>query len=236
MKSKAASKGRQYTLRTLGVIGLPVIVLITVFFGFWGLYFLTENTGIYLDGEAIFFTVFPLIIVFWVALGFKWTGKPKTAKKITIISLAIFTLVFAASSAVSTINTKPLLETVSSFSVPAGATEDPETNASSFTPARGFFPCIDLQATGCPQFKKGWLIPEGESMTRDKFERIIEASGWTNVKVQEDTCRFSPIQGSQFVGCRAEGLVGEYKATVRTDLDYKDRWSVGIYLRESHVR
>lgn len=235
MNFQKMPKGMIYTLRTLGAIALPFAVLFAAACIFFGAASIASKIGWFLDGEAVFFGIFPLIIVFWIALGLRWLDKKQAAKKLVGISLILFTLVFAASSVVSTIKTKPILTIAESFAVPDDMMRKMTDNADSFSPALGLFPCVDLQATGCPQVKRGWVADEGKELSRADLEKIIEDSGWSDVRIQEDDCNLTNDKGGRYISCYAEGIVDDYKATVGIT-KVSDQWELRLYVREPHVR
>lgn len=235
MNFKELPKGMLYTLRGLGIVSLPFAVMALAALIFWPLATLAAKMNVFLDGEAVFMGVFPLIIVLWVSLGLKWSGKKQVAKKLVAASLVIFTLVFAASSAASTFNTKPIMNVAAGFEVPADMTRKMTENSDSFSPALGLFPCVNLEATGCPHIKRGWVADEGKELGKADLVKIIEDSGWSDVKIQEDNCNLTNDKGGRYISCYAEGIVDDYKATVGIT-KVSDEWELRLYVRESHVR
>jgi hypothetical protein len=81
---------------------------------------------------------------------------------------------------------------------------------------------------GCPNIMRTWDAAPDRELTVADLQKIIADSGWKDVKIKENDCSISE-KNNDYPHCIAEGMVGNYKATVRI---YKIHvWELEMYLR-----
>lgn len=215
-------------LRLIGCLFLPFLVLIVFSIIGSGLEELSRNTNVfYMRVEPMLFAIMPLTIALWIALAHKWSNRKATAKKITIISLISVVAFLGLTTALETVNTKPIVAAAASFKVPSGYVPVTIGNADKFTPApSSIVPCIDFMGEGCPNISKTWDIPTETVPTDKEMQRILDTSGWQTVKKIPD----NPFAGKSVYPYEAEGTVNGYKATV-TVVELNDTYQLRMYLR-----
>lgn len=218
-------------LRILAVIFLPITAAILVavamsFVGNWG----QSNGLFYMRTESFVFGCIPFMIAILSALIARWTGSKKKAFRIFYIAvIGIFAFVGTA-TVFETIHTKPIVSAASTFKELPGLTREMKNNGDKFSPApSGFVPCIDVMAEGCPSISRTWIANSGQELTISDLKKVLDDSGWTDVKIQNDKCDMTDHGNGIPPGCTAEGMVGDYKATVRL-VKIQD-WELRMYLR-----
>lgn len=222
--------GVKFLLRIISFVVLPLLTTIAITMaafaiGIWG-----QSIGIfYMRGEAIFFGFVPLLVVISIALILKWTVSTKAALRLFSIAFIGF-LAFVGTAAVfETTNTKPIVSVASTFRELPGLTREMENNGDKFSPApSGFIPCIDIMGEGCPNVTRTWLASPERELSVGDLQKVLDDSGWMDVKIQKDKCDMA--ETADYPGCTAEGMVGDYKATVRI-VKVSDRWELRMYLR-----
>lgn len=222
--------GIKFLLRILAFVFLPILTTIAITMaasaiGVWG-----QSIGLfYMRGEAIFFSFVPLLVVLSIALVLKWTKSTKAALRLFGIAVIGFFALVGTAAVFETTNTKPIVSAASTFKELPGLTREMENNGDKFSPApSGFIPCIDIMGEGCPNVTRTWLANSGQELTVADLEKVLSDSGWADVKIQKDKCDMSAT--TSYPGCTAEGMVGNYKATVRI-LKSSDHWELRMYLR-----
>lgn len=231
METPKVSGGR-YLLRVLAVLFLPLTVTlafstVVALIQIWG-----QNTGIlYMRLEPLLFAFIPLLILLTVALILKWTRSTKAALRLFAIGSVLFFTFVGTAGLFETIKTKPIVAAASTFRELPGLTREIGTNGDKFSPATsGFVPCIDFIGFGCPNITRTW--DSERELTLDDLQKILDDSGWKDVKIQHDQCHMVDLSYKDLLPeCRAEGLVGDYKATVSIRKTYDGHWELNMYLR-----
>lgn len=218
-----------YLQRTLAILFLPLTaaILISVVIGVVAT--LGQRAGlIYMGTEALFLGLIPFTVAATIALVIKWTVSKKAALRVFYIALTGL-MVFVGTAAVfETINTKPIASAASEFRELPGLTRELGNNGDKFSPAPGFIPCIDIMGEGCPNITRTWLAAPGQELTVQDLQKVLDDSGWKGVKIKADDCDMT--DDAYYPGCTAEGMVGDYKVTVRI-VKISDHWELRMYLR-----
>lgn len=220
-----------YLLRALAVLFLPliatiVVIVIIVFIGSWGL-----SSGLfYMRSEAIFLGALPFMGAVLAAVLVKIMGSKKKALRVFYIAVIAFFAFVGTATVVETINTKPIVAAASTFKELPGLTREMGNNGDKFSPAEGFIPCIDIMGEGCPNISRTWIAAPERELTVDDLQKVLDGSGWKDVKIQKDSCDMEDREYNNYPGCTAEGMVWGYKATVRI-VKIVDHWELRMYLR-----
>jgi hypothetical protein len=223
--------GVKFLLRILAFVVLPllttiVITMATSAIGIWG-----QSIGLfYMRSEAILFTFIPLLVAISIALILKWTKSKKAALRLFSIAVIGFLAIVGTAAVFETTNTKPIVSVASTFKELPGLDRQIGTNGDKFSPApSGFMPCIDIMGEGCPNITRTWVAPLERNLTVADLQKVLDDSGWKDVKIQQDLCDMTDRQNGSYPGCTAEGMVGDYKATVR--IVKIQHWELRMYLR-----
>lgn len=224
--------GIKFLLRILAFVVLPILTTIAITMaasaiGVWG-----QSIGLfYMRGEAIFFSFVPLLVVLSIALILKWTKSTKTALRLSGVAVIGFIALVGTAAAFETTNTKPIAAAASTFKELPGLIREMENNGDKFSPApSGFIPCVDIMGEGCPNVTRTWKATNGQALTTGDLQKVLDDSGWQDVKILSDKCDMTERQNGSGPDCSAEGIVGDYKATVRI-LKSSDHWELRMYLR-----
>ena len=218
------------TLRVLAVLTLPVAAVVAVatvsaFAYSWGL----EHETFYMRTESTLITFIPLFIVVTVSLFVRWFGSRKVAFRLLVFSLASLVLFVGTAAVFETINTRPIVAAASTFKEPPDLTRQLGTNGDSFSAAPGFVPCVNFMGEGCPHVKRTWDAPPDYEFTDAGLQDVLDASGWSTVRIQPGDCDLRDSGNGASPSCAAEGLVDGYKATVR--IVKINNWELRLYLR-----
>lgn len=223
--------GRTVFLRFVALIFLPIFVsilfaTIVVLIGSIGL----SADLFYMRGESVLLSLLPLSVAVLVALIVKWTISKKIALVILCITV-VGAFVFIGTVAVSeTRNTKPMVTAANSFKELPGLTREVKTNGDKFSPApSGFIPCIDFMSESCPNITRTWDAAPDRELTVADLQKVLDDSGWKDVKIQNDECDMAGHGNGFYPKCIAGGMVGSYKATVR--IDKIQHWELEMHLR-----
>lgn len=215
-------------LRIMLFILTPVVLLVLLAFIGSSIEAISEKTGaVYMRAEPILFIYIPLVVVAWIVLANRWSGAKKLAREIAVISTVITVGFLGFTTTLETINTKPIAYTADSFKVPSGYERIYEGNENQLNPApSGIIPCIDIMGNGCPHVNRAWLIPQNEVLTDKQINKILQDSGWTDVK----PLPADPTAGASKIIYEANGNVNGYKASVSIVELYNGN-ALRIYLR-----
>ena len=218
------------TLRVLAVLTLPLaavmaVATVSAFVYSWGL----EHESFYMRTESTLITLIPLFIVVTVSLFVRWFGPRKVPFRLLGFSLASLVLFVGTTAIFETMNTRPIVAAASTFKEPPGLTLQRGSNGDSFSAAPGFVPCVNFMGEGCPHIKRSWDAPPDNEFTAAGLQDVLDASGWSTVRIQPADCDLRDRGNGASPSCAAEGLVDGYKATVR--IVKLDNWELRIYLR-----
>lgn len=220
-------------LRVLLFLFTPAIILTIFIFMGLGIEQISKTThAIYQRTEPSLMVVIPLTICLWLSLMRRWFDRKRLARNIAIVSCMAAVAFLALTTTLETINTKPIVAAADSFKVPSNYQRVLEDNSDKFSPATsGLAPCIDIMGEGCPHIVRTWQFTSSTPPTENDLQNIVDSNGWTNVKIKHgDLFSASANKPHDAV---AEGMVGEYKASVRLieDTYSHDQFNVIMYLR-----
>jgi hypothetical protein len=220
-----------YLQRTLAIVFLPITATILVSVIIALVATLGQRTGlIYMRTESLFLGFIPFTVAVTIALIVQWTVSKKAALRVFYIALIGLLALVGTAAVFETINTKPIASAASEFRELPGLTREFGNNGDKFSPApSGFIPCIDIMGEGCPNIARTWVAAPDRDLTVGDLRKVLDDSGWTDVKIREDTCDLRDRQNGSYPDCIAEGMVGDYKATVR--IVKIQTWELRMYLR-----
>lgn len=231
MKKEELSPPTLYFLRALAVLFLSLIatVVVIVIMGLIG--DLGFISGLfYMRSEAALLGALPFMGAVLAAVIVKIMGSKKAALRVFYTALIAFFAFVGITTVFETLNTKPIVAAASTFKELPGLTREMENNGDKFSPApSGFIPCIDIMGEGCPNITRTWLAAPDRELTVADLQKVLDNSGWKDVKIKTNECDTYGLKNESYHYCVAEGMVGDYKATVR--IDKINVWELEMYLR-----
>lgn len=200
------------------------VVTVIGFIADWGL----RNDFFYMRLESLLLATLPFMGAVLAAVLVKIMASRKAALRVFCIAVIVLFAFVGTATVVETINTKPIVSAASTFKEP-GLTREMGNNGDKFSPAEGFIPCIDIMGEGCPNITRTWIAAPDRELDVQDLQKVLDDSGWSDVKISNSHyCDMSDEGRDPY--CEAEGMVGQYKATVSI-IKIVDHWEIRMYLR-----